>query len=259
MAFRVEHTPLSALLGLGSIAGEGMQAANDRAERLRQIQVLSDIAARQNDSLVQQQQFAQTRDAQAEANRIQTALAMNKLQSENQQAEAERQQQNIQQQAQMQFNAQQAAQRQMNVEKDQALEQKKFETTQTQQTAQDAAVDQMIDQLYPPGSAENTHLKLQYKASGRIPAPQSESQARNLNALIIARKTMVDPFGEALPGKEAQLANIDQQIASLTGNIGQAGAAAQPTAGAAPVTARNPQTGQRIQYDPASGQWFPIQ
>jgi len=250
MPFVTDYTPISAALKLGSIAGAGSGMAQQQAKRLQDQQLAAQIAQQNIANQLAAEQQQRQADAAAQANQIQTALAYSRLNQDQSQFETNQQTEQAKIAAQQMLASNQQAEntRQFNEklavdQAQQQLQQQKFSTEQTQQVEQEKAVNSMIDQLGLP-QQEAQRLKLQYKATGRLPAPAGENEARNLNALTIARKTLLDPYGDPIPGKEADLAAVDQQIASLVRGVGGQGGAATPAPVATPQVQIQP-TGKK--------------
>lgn len=247
MPFTTDYTPISAALKLGSIAGAGSGMIQQQAKRLQDQQVAAQLAQQNiaNQLAAEQQQRQAT--AADQSNKIQTAMAYDRMNQQQQQFETEQQAQQAHTAAQQMFSQNQQTEnvREFNAknavdQSQQHLQQQKFDTEQTQKTGQEDAVNGMIDQLGLPAQ-EAQRLKLQFKATGRLPAPAGENEARNLNALTIARKTLLDPYGDVLPGKQGDLAAMDQQIASLVQGLGGGVPQTPGSIPAAPVAPAGPQ------------------
>lgn len=223
MAMNPELAPISAVLALGTIAGAGQNIARQQAKQMQDQQLAVQIA--QQNIQAQQQAEAQQRQlyAESQSNQIQSALEFLKLEQAQQATQAALAQRKAEFDAQTLLAANQFNQRQ-------DLAEKKFLTEQQTQQDEEASVNRMIDQLHPVGTPENMQAKLQYKATGRLPA-QARFPARDMNAVLAYRKTLLDPIalavGEeiALPGKEAELSRINSVLSQLAGEIG-----ASPTA-----------------------------
>lgn len=246
--------PISAVLGLGGIAGAKRQDMMDAERRRLEAQSI----AQQNQQNIANQMAAdqqlRQQQAQQQSSQIQTALAYDQLNQKNAMNQQQLGQQQAEQQAQQLFKQTQGQEQTRQFNERQALDEQQFATKQAGSAEQEQAVNQMIDQLAPAGTEENMRLKLQFKATGKLPAPQQEdSSAHTLNVLVVARKMFIDPLGDALPGKEADLARIDQQINSLVGSMG-----GQNVLGQVPTTSNplqpqgqgrwavNPQTKERV-------------
>lgn len=230
MPFVTEYTPISAALKLGSIAGAGNGMAQAQARRISES---AQIAAQNLQAKMQAQQMFNEQQARDHSNQIETALAYSRLQQDQGQFQQQLAQKQAETQAQAMYNQQRGTEDTRQFNERQTLDEQKFDYAKNEKVDQEAAVNDMIDQYAPMNTPENQRLKLQFKATGRLPAPQNEdSTARSLNALMIARKSMVDPLGEPIHGKEHQLAQIDQQISALVGSIGGADQTAPaPTGG----------------------------
>lgn len=255
MPFVHEYAPISSILALGGIAGAGSGIAQAKAKQLQDQQLSAQIAAQNAERAQQAEQAYNQQAAQEQANSIQNALAYAKLNQEQNQFNAEQEQRKAQEAAQQLMAQTQQAEstRRFNEQQklgqaEQTFKEKQYNQGQTEKAQQETAVNQMIDQLYPVASnpTMNQRMKLQFKATGRLPAPESSSDARNLNALKLVRTTLIDPItGTPLPGKEQDLANLDNQISAIVQGLGSGAVQeAAPVASSSPVTQGMQPTGQ---------------
>lgn len=271
MPFVHEYAPISALLKAGSIAGAGAGIAKQKADALarqqQDQQLAAQLAQQHLQNVMANEQRVRETQAGEQANQIQTALQFSKLQQDQNQFDA------IQQSRQAEIAAQQMLAQQREREdvrqfdERQALGRDRLDLSASVQEnkvegeqARDQEVLSAIDQMFPPGSEQNKRMRLAYTANNRLPAPASGNAARDLNAISIRMKQITDEvLGGPLAGFEDEYDQLNQAAQQIAQELGpQATAAAPAPVAAPPVTATNPQTGQKIFFDPATNQWLPV-
>lgn len=251
MAIASDMTPITAVLALGALAGTGQAALRQRLEEEARRQAeearrQAQIAQHEQNALALIQQNLRDRAAaeqrqreliaQQQANQIQVALQYQQLQAEEarrQQAEAARE---AQQRAQQLMHEQRLQQQQDRLAAEMAMaerrlqeqarrEEEKRRAEQAQKETERTEVFKMIDQLYPPGSPQNLQARLQYAAEIRPPTARPDYTARDMNALLAYRRTLLDPIaalaGEerALPGREEELRKVNETLSQLAGTL----------------------------------------